>query len=929
MKTYKRAISNRRQKQAAINSKVKDALRGLTPRTAKLTYDLSHDIRNVFDNDRNAYVKAMQTVADLVDSFGLPSRPRFSLCGMVKNATAGDGTITDGMIKINAVLNTLMGHRASIDIPVIVKDKNIVEPAVFFYDGTPYVMCKPAFDQLIKRGSLQRDVASRALYSPPVDGVVAEAEPARQPIINRQHMFSPGSMNPWRFRRYSQRSDGKCNCGAPVAGPGANYCVRCLDNMGYKYENGKYVETRHVEIPDDWDVLRKSSQKQIDLLSPQVEQERNAPPKIPVEQMVSELEKMQLSEQDANNLKMFKEWLTGKDQKNAYAAKSWIKRMYVDNQQYLDIGKSLSEGVGIEPADEPRSKYQTIDAQVKKPNEVTSPQDLGACPDCGGKGTHTTTCPMGKMVTKEAQLERSLDIQEVQDPKRLQPTMSIDQMFDTASKLELAPEYAKRVNMWKRVYDRIKAKGGPKTEDDEIDLSNVKVSLEEIIVNNQQYMDIGRSISPALGVEPKERDWRDPAHRYQTVDASTKQAIELKERKKVQRERTNIDTPTEMPELWGEYTDDQMLDPAERNRADLCMPGCEVSLTEDFEVRERGGAQLVIPSGEEGKVVVDVKGDGMCMRVNFPVMGIDAVVPVKFLKVSSKEGDQRPFDRKAQTDTELMFNNALKQLSTTGSWDERGSKRSKDGLETLRVAFDSAGKARLLLNEEVMATHIIDAFRLNSDNVQLVIKDLMAKGDEYLDTYNRTHRTTPKTANWFTHVPIEKALASGMADMCPHVAKDKSLAYNATQESDSFGPGDIWIECKECSDKRQQEKDNRTRVCNDCKKKVRQADGREWRWYDFYEAQGDEPLFICNECAGAPKHKQRVRQDRLEYKREMGQEGTEGFDDRYAATIDQVKHEIREMLREGYQTIDIEAAIKQKYPDIANEALNKDTQTAN
>jgi hypothetical protein len=281
---------------------------------------------------------------------------------MVKNATAGDGTITDGMIKINAVINTLMGHRASIDIPVIVKDKNIIEPAVFFYDGTPYVMCKPAFDQLVKRGTLERDVASRSLYSPPTDGMTATAEPPRRPIINRQHMFSPGSMNPWKFRRYSQ----------------------------------------------------------------------------------------------------------------------------------------------VQPTSQNPGTAQ---------NPMT-PGDLGACPDCGGKGTHTMTCPLAKMVTKEA--------------------------------------------------------------------------------------------------------------------------IELKERDKKPRERTNIDTPTETSELWGEYTEDQVLDPAERNRADFYAPGCEVSLKEDFEVRERGGAHLVIPGGEQGRVITDVKGDGMCMRVNFPVMGVDVVVPVKFLKVSAK-----------------------------------------------------------------------------------------------------------------------------------------------------------------------------------------------------------------------------------------------------------------------------------------------------
>ena len=40
-----------------------------------------------------------------------------------------------------------------------------------------------------------------------------------------------------------------------------------------------------------------------------------------------------------------------------------------------------------------------------------------------------------------------------------------------------------------------------------------------------------------------------------------------------------------------------------------------------------------------------------------------------------------------------------------------------------------------------------------------------------------------------------------------------------------------------------------------------------------------------------------------------------------AATVDQVRHQVQEMLREGYQTVDIKAAIQRQYPEQANEAL--------
>ena len=37
---------------------------------------------------------------------------------------------------------------------------------------------------------------------------------------------------------------------------------------------------------------------------------------------------------------------------------------------------------------------------------------------------------------------------------------------------------------------------------------------------------------------------------------------------------------------------------------------------------------------------------------------------------------------------------------------------------------------------------------------------------------------------------------------------------------------------------------------------------RQWRWYDFYAPQGDEPLEICKCCWEAPKHQERMLRDR-------------------------------------------------------------------
>jgi hypothetical protein len=46
------------------------------------------------------------------------------------------------------------------------------------------------------------------------------------------------------------------------------------------------------------------------------------------------------------------------------------------------------------------------------------------------------------------------------------------------------------------------------------------------------------------------------------------------------------------------------------------------------------------------------------------------------------------------------------------------------------------------------------------------------------------------------------------------------------------------------------------------KKQFKQKDLTTWKWYDFYAAQGDEPLLLCKECRNGERHKKRVAEDR-------------------------------------------------------------------
>ena len=201
---YKLASMNRRAETSKSVSKIRDAMRGVPSHTAALTFDMSMlSGNNSINTDQNATVKALSMVSTLLNSFSIPMKPRLMHLGTIKNASEGSKSGAS-IIRIGATLQTLLGHKAQIDIPVMVHDRSLIEPSVFFYEGAPYVMCASAINELIKRGSMFKQTKIRGMYSSPVPQSVNEQQLPDQPIMNRDHMFNPGSQNPWKFRRYSQ-----------------------------------------------------------------------------------------------------------------------------------------------------------------------------------------------------------------------------------------------------------------------------------------------------------------------------------------------------------------------------------------------------------------------------------------------------------------------------------------------------------------------------------------------------------------------------------------------------------------------------------------------------------------------------------------------------------------------------------------------------
>lgn len=115
--------------------------------------------------------------------------------------------------------------------------------------------------------------------------------------------------------------------------------------------------------------------------------------------------------------------------------------------------------------------------------------------------------------------------------------------------------------------------------------------------------------------------------------------------------------------------------------------------------------------------------------------------------------------------------------------------------------------------------------------------------------------------NWYVSLSAEEGLTDDLADRCPHVEADPSLAVRTLGEQDSFGPVHRYVVCAACSAQAHAQRMEEKYTCEDCGKAFPLKDGIRWRWYDFYEAQGDEALPICNACRVLPKHRDRMKRD--------------------------------------------------------------------
>jgi hypothetical protein len=109
----------------------------------------------------------------------------------------------------------------------------------------------------------------------------------------------------------------------------------------------------------------------------------------------------------------------------------------------------------------------------------------------------------------------------------------------------------------------------------------------------------------------------------------------------------------------------------------------------------------------------------------------------------------------------------------------------------------------------------------------------------------------------------------GLYQLSPHVGY--MVGVNRVYDFDGNAVSDYhWTDKKPESFEMRPLGDYAIVRCGDCGKDKFKYLTTEWRWFDFYAPQGDEPLVICDCCRKLPKHCERVRKDTADYNHEMG-----------------------------------------------------------
>lgn len=117
--------------------------------------------------------------------------------------------------------------------------------------------------------------------------------------------------------------------------------------------------------------------------------------------------------------------------------------------------------------------------------------------------------------------------------------------------------------------------------------------------------------------------------------------------------------------------------------------------------------------------------------------------------------------------------------------------------------------------------------------------------------------------NWFTREIIigtdegKKKKAAKLDSLCEHVEADPSKLHCIVSECDPWGCESTGI-CEACD---QEHMANTMHRCAYCGESFSELECHPWAPFDFSAAQGDEVIWVCENCLTCKAHMDRVKRD--------------------------------------------------------------------
>lgn len=118
---------------------------------------------------RHPGLDAASYVAETFGAFAVHGSLAVRFAGMDRQAGYGAHGITDGAITVEVMVKPLLGMAQILEVPVTVKRGYLLQPGIFYHQGSPYILSQSALDDVMEGATFQEmpRASRKHMYCPP------------------------------------------------------------------------------------------------------------------------------------------------------------------------------------------------------------------------------------------------------------------------------------------------------------------------------------------------------------------------------------------------------------------------------------------------------------------------------------------------------------------------------------------------------------------------------------------------------------------------------------------------------------------------------------------------------------------------------------------------------------------------------------------